>query len=144
MFYSNNRREIRQMYFDAWQKHQQNLPREPLEDVIINVILMHPEYHAALEQQDNTTDKDYLPEMGDSNPFLHMGLHIAIHEQLSTDQPAGIKNAYQQLLMKLQDAHDVEHQMMECLAETLWEAQRDKAVPDIQRYLQKLKDMLQR
>lgn len=129
------------MYFNAWQKHQNNVPREPLEDMIINVILMHPEYHATLEQPGNTEDKDYSPDMGESNPFLHMGLHIAIHEQLSTNQPSGIKSAYQQLLMKLKDAHEVEHKMMECLAETLWEAQRDNATPDIMRYLEKIKSL---
>lgn len=141
MFYSQDRNEIRKMYFNAWHKHQQNLPREPLEDVIINVILMHPEYHAALEKQDDTQDRDYTPEMGESNPFLHMGLHIAIHEQLSTNQPAGIKSAYQHLLMKLQDAHEVEHKMMECLAETLYEAQRDNTIPDIQSYFYRLKNI---
>ena len=107
MFFGQDRNQIRQMYFNAWQKHLNQLPREPLDDVIINVILMHPEYHSAIEQPAKTEDKDYVPELGESNPFLHMGLHIAIHEQLSTGQPAGINLIHQQMLLKYQNAHDV-------------------------------------
>lgn len=142
MFFGQDRSQIRQMYFDAWQKYLKRLPREPLEDVIINVILMHPEYHSAIEQPDKTEDRDYTPELGESNPFLHMGLHIAIHEQLSTGQPAGINRIHQQMLMKYHDAHDVEHHMMECLAEILWQAQRDNKIPDIENYLEKLKRLV--
>jgi hypothetical protein len=139
VLFGQDRNQIRQLFFNAWQKHINHQPREPLEDVIISVILMHPEYHAALEQPERTEDKDFTPEMGESNPFLHMGLHIAIHEQLGTGQPAGIKEIHQRLLSKYQDEHEVEHRMMECLAETLWQAQRDNAMPDIKEYLEKLK-----
>jgi len=142
MFFGQDRNQIRQMYFDAWQKHLKQLPREPLEEVIINVILMHPEYHSAIEQPDKTEDRDYTPELGESNPFLHMGLHIAIHEQLSTGQPAGINQIHQQMLMKYQDVHDVEHRMMECLAEILWQSQRDNKIPDIGNYLEKLRRLV--
>ena len=139
MFFGQDRNQIRQMFFNAWQKHLDHLPREPLEDIMINIIVMHPEYHTALEQPAKTEDRDYTPEMGESNPFLHMGLHIAIHEQLGSGQPAGINALHQQLLTKYQDAHEVEHRMMECLAEILWQAQRDNAMPDIEAYLEKLK-----
>lgn len=142
MLFAQDRNQIRQMFFSAWQKHRDQLPREPLEDVIINVILMHPEYHASLEQRENTEDKDYTPEMGESNPFLHMGLHIAIHEQLATGQPPGITALHQQLLRKYPDRHEVEHHMMECLAEIVWQAQRDKVMPDTEQYLEKLKRLL--
>ena len=141
MFFGQDRNQIRQMFFTAWHKHLNHLPREPLEDVLIRVILMHPEYHATLAQPDKTEDKDYTPEMGESNPFLHMGLHIAIHEQLGTGQPPGITAIHQQLLTKYKDAHEVEHLMMECLAQTLWQAQRDNAMPDIENYLEQLKHL---
>lgn len=141
MLYGQDRNQIRQMYFNAWQKHKNKLAVEPLEQVIINVILLHPEYQPQLEKEDATGDRDYLPEMGESNPFLHMGLHIAIHEQLSTNQPAGITAAHQQLMARLQDAHEVEHKMMECLAETLWEGQRNNAEPNINQYLSRVKKL---
>jgi hypothetical protein len=136
MFFSQDRNQLRQMYLDAWRKHQQKLPMEPLESVIANIVARHPEYHATLEQGDDILDKDYSPESGESNPFLHMGMHIAIHEQLATDRPRGIKDAYQQLLNKVADPHQVEHQMMECLAEMIWSAQRNNTAPDETEYLQ--------
>jgi len=141
MFFGQDRNQIRQMYFNAWQKHLKQLPREPLEDVIINVILMHPEYHASIEQPDKSEDKDYTRRWRNQS-FLHMGLHIAIHEQLGTGQPPGINALHQQLLVKYQDTHEVEHHMMECLAEVLWQAQRDNSMPDIEEYLEKLKQLL--
>ena len=141
MFYSQDRTQIRQMFYNAWQKHQDNTPREPLEDLIIRIIQMHPEYHPAVEQPNKTEDKDYTPEMGESNPFLHMGLHIAIHEQLGTNQPPGIKDLYQSLLSKFQDAHELEHKMMDCLAETMWEAQRNNAMPDVEKYFERVKEL---
>ena len=139
MFYGNNRNQTRQMFFNAWQKHKDKLPREALDDIIIKIILMHQEYHPHLDQQNKLEDKDFTPEMGESNPFLHMGLHIAIHEQLSTNQPMGIQSVYEKLIEKYQDAHETEHKMMDCLAETLWEAQRNNAIPDINNYLEKIK-----
>jgi hypothetical protein len=123
------------MYLNAWQKHQTGALLQPLEAMIAEVVVMHPEYHALLEKDENALDKDFLPELGESNPFMHMGMHIAIREQLGTDRPAGIGIVYKKLLLRLQDAHEVEHQMMECLGQTLWEAQRNNTAPDEAQYL---------
>jgi len=123
------------MYLDAWQKHQSNALMQPLEAMIAQIIAMHPEYHALLEKDVDALDKDFLPELGESNPFMHMGMHIAIREQLDTNRPTGITTAHKKLLLRLQDPHEVEHQMMECLGHSLWEAQRNNTAPDEGQYL---------
>ncbi|MDQ7074827.1 MAG: DUF1841 family protein [Gammaproteobacteria bacterium] len=131
MFFSKERHSLRKTYLHAWQKMQQGQPLQAMEEIIANVIAEHPEYHKQLQQ----LEKEYLPENGESNPFLHMGLHIALREQLSTNRPAGIATLTRQLLAKLKDGHEVEHQMLECLAESLWHAQRYQQAADEQKYL---------
>jgi len=140
--FGNDRNQLRQMYLDAWRKHQARQPLTPLEAMIAEVVAMHPEYHALLEKGESALEKDFLPELGESNPFLHMGMHIGIREQLSTDRPAGIKDLHRQLLARMQDTHSVEHEMMECLGRVLWEAQRAGTVPDEQQYLLCLQALL--
>ncbi len=138
--FTNNREQLRQVYRTVWQKYQQQQNLEPLEIIIRDVMLAHPEYQTQLISAD--LDKDYLPEMGQTNPFLHIGLHIALHEQLATNRPIGIRALYAKAVRKNQDKHDIEHKMMECLAENLWTAQRDSVMPDEQAYLQCLKTQL--
>ena len=139
MLYSNSRTDTRQMFFDVWQKQQQNAPLTALESIIGDVIRLHPEYHSLLEMPDKALDRDWRPEGGETNPFLHMGMHIAIREQLSIDRPAGIKAAYSALLARTGDPHATEHQMLECLGEALWKAQREGRLPDEQAYLASLR-----
>ena len=86
-------------------------------------------------------DNDYTPEMGQTNPFLHMGMHIALYEQLSTNRPAGIKDVYEKLQRKTEDIHETEHRMMECLGEAMWQAQRNNTMPDDASYLLCLKKL---
>ncbi len=133
--FGQDRNQLRQMYFDAWRKQQNGELMQPLEAMIAEVVVLHPEYHALLEQGEDALDKDFLPEMGETNPFMHMGMHIAIREQLATDRPSGIVLAHKKLLLRLQDVHEVEHQIMECLGESLWEAQRNNNAPDESQYL---------
>jgi len=129
------------MFFKAWDKHKNQQILEPLESLVVSIIQLHPEYHAVIENPEASQDKDYFPEMGDTNPFLHMGLHIAIREQLSIDQPPGIKAQYNRLLSKHQDEHTVEHMMIDCLAQAIWEAQRNHTMPDNANYLSCLKSL---
>lgn len=133
--FGQDRNQLRQMYFDAWRKQQGGELMQPLEIMIAEVVSLHPEYHALLEQGEVALDKDFLPETGESNPFMHMGMHIAIREQLATDRPEGIVLAHKKLLLRLQNKHDVEHQIMECLGQSLWEAQRNHSAPDELQYL---------
>ncbi len=134
--FGQDRSQLRQMYFDAWRKQQGGELMQPLEAMIAEIIVLHPEYHALLEQGEDALDKDFLPEVGETNPFIHMGMHIAIREQLATDRPIGITLAHKKLLLRLQDVHEVEHQIMECLGESLWEAQRNNHAPNESQYLQ--------
>lgn len=124
------------MYSDAWAKFSQNLPLTPLEAQIAAVVEWHPEYHDALGRE--LLDEDYTPEGGRSNPFLHMGLHLGIREQVATNRPAGIRAIFEALVARLGDPHSAEHQMIDCLAETLWEAQSQNTPPDEQKYLERL------
>ena len=130
----------RKVFQVVWQKHQDSTPLEPLEAVILDVILAHPEYHAALGNPDSI-DEDYSPERGDTNPYLHMGLHVALQEQLQTDRPPGIQQVYQELCRHHDDAHRLEHLMVERLAEVIWNAQREGTMPDEQAYLESLRQL---
>lgn len=129
---SSDRHTLRQFYQQTWLKAQQNQPLNALETQIAHVIQEHPEYQAWLTQA--YMDQDFSPELGQTNPFLHLGLHLGLREQVATDRPAGIRALYQQLLVHYA-AHDLEHQMMECLAESLWQAQRDQQAPNEAAYL---------
>lgn len=138
IFDTQSRDELRRVYIDAWRKHREGLPMEPLEAQVADVVALHPEYHATLEGTDDVVDHDYSPEAGQSNPFLHMGLHLAVRDQVATNRPAGIRQAFEALAARMGSGHDAEHRMIECLAEALWEAQRASRPPDEQAYLQRI------
>jgi len=137
--FGQDRTELRQMFFTSWKKHQNKQLMEPLEAVVAKIIELHPEYHAFLEDETAQLDKDYTPEMGQTNPFLHMAMHISIQEQLSTKRPTGIEQLHQSILNKNKDPHETEHLMMECLGKMLWEAQSQNRAPDENDYLNCLK-----
>lgn len=134
MLYGQDRRALRAVYFRAWHKHRAGQPLEGLEKIIVAVALRHPEYHALLERAETGADHDWLPEHGE-NPFLHLGLHIAIEEQLAIDQPPGIRERYAQLCRSAPDEHSAQHRIMDCLGEALWQAGRCGMPPDAQAYL---------
>ncbi|HID46030.1 MAG TPA: DUF1841 family protein [Chromatiaceae bacterium] len=139
--FGQDRGRLRRYYLQAWEKHQAGAFLEPLEALIAGVIEQHPEYHALLQSED-ALEKDFVSEQGQSNPFLHMGMHISLAEQIGTDRPPGIRDAYHKIKIKLGDAHVAEHQMMECLGLALWEAQQQNRAPDEQGYLECLKKLL--
>jgi hypothetical protein len=130
-----NRDEIRKVYIDVWQKMQQGSLLEPMESVIADVIEMHSEYHDFLQNGESAQQAEFSPESGHSNPFLHMGMHIALREQTSTNRPTGIAELHQKLAQK-RGLHDAEHAMIECLGQALWLAQRNNTMPDEQAYLE--------
>lgn len=136
MIFGQDRNELRQMYADAWRKRCDRQPMAPLEIQIADVIEMHPEYHG--DVTGDNLDRDYTPDGGQTNPFLHMGLHLGIREQVATDRPAGISAIHKAVSARLGDIHAAEHAMIECLAETLWEAQGSNQPPDEAKYLQRL------
>lgn len=142
--FGHSREQLRRMYVDAWRKQQAGEPLSPLETMITEVVAMHPEYHALLKRGEEALDRDFLPAQGETNPFMHMGMHIAIREQLSIDRPAGIVAAIRALLAQVQDAHEVEHRVMECLGQSLWEAQQAGQTPDEVTYLRCVQGLARR
>jgi Domain of unknown function (DUF1841) len=135
MIFGNDRTELRRLFAEAWRRRVANLPVEPLHDQIATVVALHPEYHALLETP-AALDREWTPAEGETNPFLHMGMHLAVREQVGTDRPAGIRAAFQRLVEKHGDAHAAEHEVFECLGRALWEAQRAGRPPDEQAYLE--------
>ncbi|MGB5735199.1 MAG: DUF1841 family protein [Thiohalocapsa sp.] len=126
-----DREQIRRVFLQAWRKANVGEPLEPLEQQIVQVVRRHPEYHALLDTGDGALARDWLPEQGETNPFLHMGLHLGLLEQVSTDRPAGIRKLYQQAIGNCGgDVHEAEHRIMECLAEAVWRAQHHGVEPD--------------
>lgn len=140
--FGNNRDQLRRQYLVSWQKAREGRPLQPLEQMVARVVSEHPEYHALLESGEAGVAADYGVEMGQSNPFLHMGMHLAIREQLSTDRPAGIAMLFSARLASGDDPLDVEHQMMECLGEAMWSAQHSGLAPDEVSYLHCLQQRL--
>ena len=139
MLFGSDRDQLRQMWIDAWQNHKRGQTLIPLHQELVNIIEKHPEYISVLEAAGTALGREYLPEMGETNPFLHMAMHISIQEQLSTKRPTGIEQLYQSMLNKNKDPHATEHLMMECLGKMLWEAQSHNKMPDENDYLDCLK-----
>jgi len=142
MLFGQDRNQLRKVYFQSWYKFKNKQPMEPMESLIANLINQHPEYHDFFSQSEQNQAKDFTPEMGQSNPFLHLGMHISIKEQLGTQRPAELSALYQSLCTKLGESHAAEHQIMECLGQMLWTAQRDNQTPDESLYIECVKKLL--
>jgi hypothetical protein len=138
MFAGSSRDELRRHYLAAWQRRRDGLPLTPLDAQIADVIALHPEYQPLLEDP-AALESEFTVEQGRTNPFLHLGLHLGLREQLATRRPQGIEQLHARLAARLGDAHEAEHRMIEVLAETLWEAQRAGRAPDEGAYLEKLR-----
>ena len=136
MLFGQDRDQLRRVYCEAWRRYRQSLPLEPLQAQIVAVVERHPEYQALLDDPEQALGRDYLPETGETNPFLHMGLHLAIQEQVSTDRPAGVRELYRRLNQVCDNSHSADHLIMECLAEMIWQSQRDGTQPNEQGYLE--------
>ncbi len=138
---SPDRQTHRSAFITAWAKAQSDQSLEPLETQIIQVARMHPEYEVFLTDPDMSLTREFPPDLGETNPFLHMGLHIAILDQLSADQPAGIRRLHQNLVSTTGDVHEAEHRLMQCLAEGLWRTQRHHKPFNEKAYLKCIKRM---
>lgn len=135
MMLGEDRDSLRRQFAAAWAKARAGQPLTALEHRVAEVIAAHPEYQPLLEGEPSLLQRDFNPDAGEGNPFLHMGLHLAIREQVATDRPAGIRAVHQRLTRRLGDPLAAEHQMMECLGIALWEAQRFGHAPDEANYL---------
>jgi len=130
MLFNPSRDEARNFLFETWRKRRAKELLTPLEDLTAQLIEKHPEYHAVLEDPDGNQDKDYLPEHCETNPFLHLMMHLTIEEQISIDQPQGIRAHFVRLTRQFESEHDAQHRMMECLSEMIWQSQRNRTQPD--------------
>jgi hypothetical protein len=143
MIDSYSREQLRQAYADAWRKYQANAPLSPLEASIAAVISLHPEYQAWMK--DGVAPAfEANPLSGNTNPFLHMGLHLAVRDQVALDRPPGIRALYRELRARYADDHGAEHVLVELLGETLWEAQRNGRAPDENHYMARVRRVLER
>jgi hypothetical protein len=133
--YAPTRDQARAFLFDTWRKYRAGETLSALERVALDVLVLHPEYHAILDDPDRYADHDYAPELGQINPFLHLSLHLAIEEQLAIDQPPGIRAQFERLRAARGDAHDAKHDLLECLGEMLWQSQRNGTPLDAALYL---------
>lgn len=138
--YNPTKDQVRQFFFDTWAKFTQQQALTDLEKIAVEVIQMHPEYHAVLAAPERSMQLQYFPEKGETNPFLHMSLHLSVLEQITINQPIGIKTIYDKLRGKYQDQHLAQHDLLDCLAETIWQAQRNSTPLDSVHYLQLLQD----
>ena len=140
--YNPSKDQVREFFCSAWQKHQQSGVLTPLESIATRWMVEHPEYHSILENVEEAKEKDFSVENGQTNPFLHLSMHMSLSEQVQIDQPAGIRHICQELKMKSGDEHVAHHQMMECLGKVLWESSRNGSQPDMQLYLELLHNLL--
>ncbi|MEQ1838507.1 MAG: DUF1841 family protein [Candidatus Nitrotoga sp.] len=133
--FNPTRDEAREFLIRAWRKRREGALLEPLEDLAVQLIEKHPEYHAVLENPIRFQDKNYAPEHGETNPFLHLMMHLSIEEQISINQPLGVRAHFTRLTRHFASEHDAQHRMMECLSEMIWQAQRHNTAPDAAMYL---------
>jgi hypothetical protein len=127
------RDHARAFFFETWRKYQAGQPLAGVEAVLLDVMLLHPEYHDLLAAPARYRDRDYTEE---SNPFMHMSLHLLLEEQLSIDQPPGVVRLVQALAERAGDRHKALHEALECLAEMVWQSQKNQAPPDAGLYLE--------
>lgn len=141
MLYSQNRHTLRMMYYRAWEKHLHNQPLEPIETQIVKLIIAHPHYQAFFEDKERALKAEFNTQNKEDNPFLHLGLHIAVQDQLATDWPKGFRELYQKLLSKY-SVHDAEHLVMECLGQILRTSQHTGQPPSDADYLLCMQNLL--
>ena len=133
--FNPSRDQVRQFFFDAWAKYKNQQALTDLEVIALQVIQMHPEYHLVLDAPERYMEQAYFPEMGETNPFLHMSLHLSVLEQVAINQPIGIDDAYQALKIKHGNESGAQHDLMDCLAESIWQAQRNGQPPNSELYI---------
>ncbi|GAB4564008.1 MAG: DUF1841 family protein [Rhizobacter sp.] len=133
--FAPSQHDVRRFFCEAYRKRREGLPLTPMETVAADWIGEHPEYHAELGDVEAALAAVYDVEAGRTNPFLHLSMHLSISEQVSIDQPRGIKQAYELLAAKRGSAHEAHHEVMECLGEMMWESQRSGLPPDGHKYI---------
>lgn len=134
--------DVRNFFFDTFAKANQQQTLSDLEKMAYSVIMEHPEYHVVLRDREKYLNYNWLPDAGETNPFLHLSMHMSIWEQLSIDQPIGVKALYLEICEQTGDEHEAQHQVLDCLAEMVWQAQYSNMQPDPNIYLSCLRRKL--
>lgn len=133
--FAPSQHDVRRFFCETHRKRREGLPLTPMETVAADWIGQHPEYHADFDDLEAALAAVYDVDAGRTNPFLHLSMHLSISEQVSIDQPHGIKQAYELLAAKRGSAHEAHHEVMECLGEMMWESQRSGLPPDGHKYI---------
>jgi hypothetical protein len=139
--FNPTREDVRRFFCDTWKKKTEGQILTPLETIAGDWMGQHPEYQNLLEDPEGAQTQDYTPERGETNPFLHLSMHLSISEQISIDQPPGIKLIAEKLAKKLGSEHEAQHRIMECLGQVMWEAQREGTPLSPEKYLESLKKL---
>jgi hypothetical protein len=128
--FTPTREESRRFLAGAWAKYRAGQPLAGLEQHVVAIIAMHPEYHAMLEDAGRNLEREWTPDGGTTNPFLHLSLHLAVAEQIAIDQPPGILAHFERLRAARGSDHEALHAIVECLGEVIWQSQRTQSAPD--------------
>ena len=134
--FAPSQNDVRRFFCDTQRKRRDGLPLIPMEALAADWIDEHPEYHAELDDLEAALASVYEVESGRTNPFLHLSMHLTITEQVSIDQPRGIRQAFELLAARRGSAHEAHHVVMECLGEMVWASQKSGLPPDGERYLE--------
>jgi hypothetical protein len=137
--FAPSQHDVRTFFCESWRKHQAAAPLSPMETLAAEWVARHPEYHADLADLEAALAAVYTVEDGRTNPFLHLSMHLSISEQVSIDQPRGIRQAVELLSAKRGDLHAAQHEVMDCLGEMIWESQRSGLPPDPHAYLERVR-----
>ncbi|WDZ94790.1 DUF1841 family protein [Herbaspirillum sp. WKF16] len=137
--FTPSQHDVRRFFCDAYRKHKGHEILTPIEAIARDWIMQHPEYQDDLRDVEEALAADYSVERGQTNPFLHLSMHLSITEQISIDQPPGIRGAFQLLAQRRGSEHEAHHEIMECLGEMIWNAQRSGLPPDGAAYIESVR-----
>ncbi len=140
--FNPSQQDVRNFFFDVYQKHREQQMLTDLEKIALSVVFEHPEYEKVLKNKDKFLTYQWLADDGETNPFLHLSMHMTILEQLSINQPIGIKTLYNDLCKKFETEHSAQHELMDCIAEMIWQAQKSHTAPDQNIYFECIKQKL--
>jgi hypothetical protein len=140
--FNPSKEQVREFFCTAWKKHQESGVLTPLESIAARWMVEHPEYHGILNHPMEAMNADFSVENGQTNPFLHLSMHMSLSEQIQANQPVGIREISRELMLRLDSEHEAHHRMMECLGEVLWDCAQTGEEPDMHRYLDALKTLL--
>ncbi len=133
--FAPSQHDVRRFFCETASKLRDGRPLTALEALAAQWINEHPEYRTDLADLDAALAASYTVEDGRTNPFLHLAMHLSISEQLSIDQPHGIRQAFELLAARRGSAHAAQHEVMECLGEMMWTSQRSGLPPDGEAYI---------